>query len=83
MKKSIEKEVATDVEQCIVPETFQFILENHYDEILASKNVSDIDSLCKADTVIKVMRLSPYKVPTIKMGIEIVFLAASLLKSKM
>ena len=83
MKKKIEKEVATNIKQCIVPETFQFILKNHYDEILAAKNVSDIESLCKADTVIKVMNLSPYKVPTIHMGKEIVFLAASLLKSKM
>lgn len=37
MKKNIEKEVATNIKQCIVPETFQFILNNHYDEILAAK----------------------------------------------
>lgn len=83
MKKKIEKEVAANIEQCVVPETFQYLLENHYYDLMEATSIYDVKNLFKAETVLKVMKLSPYKVPTIHMGKEIVILAAGLLKSKM
>ena len=77
MKQSIK--TSNNAEECIVPEMFTFILENHYYEMVAG----DLSKVFKASTVIGVMRLSEIKVASLSVGREIVEIVVALLRAKM